>query len=332
MSNARKIIGEYFKNVYPEHIRKNFAAWLKFPKDVKEKDEALQDVWNTLEAEADASTEKSFRKLQARIFSPTNISARKIFNLSIRILSRVAAVLLLPLLSIAATYIYMKKDAVAMGDVKLVEYIVPNGEIRNIVLPDSSQVRLNAGSILVYPQRFTGKTRTVYLNGEAYFNVFRNEKQVFTVITADMEVEVLGTVFNVSSYTDSKNSSATLERGKVNVRFKNTNYQDVMLNPNERILYDRNSGLVEKQTIKVENVVAWTKGNIVLQGMTIEEIAKIVERKYGINVYLNSHKYRNERITMKSDGAEGVAELMNILCHLIPGLRYQLENDKLYIY
>jgi ferric-dicitrate binding protein FerR (iron transport regulator) len=226
----------------------------------------------------------------------------------------------------------MKKDTVATEDVKLVEYIVPNGEIRNIVLPDSSHIRLNAGSILIYPQRFIGKTRTVYLNGEAYFNVARNETQPFIVNTTDMEVEVLGTVFNVHSYTDSKNSSATLESGKVNVRFKNTIHQAVTLVPNERVSFDRNSGFIEKQTVKVENVVAWTNGYVVLQSTTIEEIAKIIERRYGVSVYLNSHKYRNERITMKLDGVDGVVEFMNVLRHLIPGFRYKLENDKLYIY
>lgn len=331
MSNARRIIREYFKNVYPEHVRKNFAAWLKSPKDIKEKDEALQEAWNNQDACADASTEESFLKLQSRIASRTGKSPGKTGSF-IRTLFKVAAVLLLPLLSVTATYFYMKKDGLAAEDIKLVECIVPNGETRSIVLPDSSRVKLNAGSILIYPQQFVGKTRAVYLSGEAYFKVVGNDAQTFVVNCTDMEIAVLGTVFNISSYIDGKNSSATLESGKVNVRFRNAGCPDVTLSPNERVVYDRGSGSAEKQRVKVENIVAWTKGNVVLQGVAIEEIAKIIERRYGVNVYLNSNKYRNERITLKLDDTADVAEFMNVLHHLIPGLQYKTDTDKLYIY
>ncbi|GHT37601.1 anti-sigma factor [Bacteroidia bacterium] len=327
MPKVRQIIGAYIKNTHSGSVRKKFAMWLKDERNEKEKEEALMELWNGLNVEAGPSTEESFRKLQSRI-SGTRRAKPVSF---IHKLSRVAAILLLPLLTAMFTYLYMKKDALATEDVKLVEYIVPNGTIKDIVLPDSSQVRLNAGSILVYPQRF-GKTRNVYLNGEAYFTVAYNKKHPFIVNTTDMEVEVLGTVFNISSYTGNESSSATLESGKVNVRFKSAGYEPVALTPNERVSFNRNLGLVEKQTIKVEHVIAWTKGNIAIHSMSIEEIAKTIERKYGITVYLSSHKYKNERVTMKLDNEENVAEVMNILQNLIPGLRYKIESEKLYIY
>jgi ferric-dicitrate binding protein FerR (iron transport regulator) len=293
-------------------------------------------VWNSLEAGADTSTEESFLKLQSRIVSRTGKPSGEKASF-IRKLYRAAAILLLPLLSATATYLYMKKDGftaevIKPADIKLTECIVPNGEIRNIVLPDSSRVKLNAGSILIYPQHFGSNTRSVYLSGEAYFNVVENETQSFIVNTADMEIAVLGTVFNISSYIDGKNSSATLESGKVNIRFRNAACQDVTLSPNERVVYDRNSGLAEKQRVKVENIIAWTKGKIVLQGVAIEEIARIIERRYGVNVYLNSNKYRNERITMKLNGEEGIAEFMNVLHYLIPGLQHKTDKNNLYIY
>lgn len=330
MSNARRIIQIYFNNIYPEHIRKNFTTWLKLPKDEEVKDEALQEIWDNLNIESDSTTEESYRKLQSRIFTNTS-SEKKSSFFSIRMLYRAAAILLLPLLSVTATYLYMKKDFVATEDIKLVEHMVPNGETHDIILPDLSKVKLNAGSILIFQKHF-GKTRTVYLNGEAYFNVSHDKTKPFIVNTTDMEVEVLGTVFNVSSYSGDNHSSTTLESGKVNVRFKNVDYQEVTLVPNEWISYDRSTGLIKKQKVKVENIVAWTKGNVLLQGVTIEEITKIIERRYGINVYLNSQNYRNERITMKLDSTEGIHVFMDILHHLIPGLRYSIENDKVYIY
>lgn len=332
MSNVRKIIQGYFNGIYPENVRKNFATWLNNPKDAKEKDEALLEVWDNIDIKSDSTTEKSYNKLKSRIFPDINMSSEKKSSFfSLRILYRAAAILLLPLLSVAVTYLFMKKDFAVTEDMRLVEYMVPNGEIRDIILPDSSQVRLNAGSILIFQEHF-GKTRTVYLNGEAYFNVAHNKNKPFIVNTTDMEVEVLGTVFNVSSYSGDNISSTTLESGKVNIHFKNADFEDIILSPNERISYDRKTGLIEKQMVKVDNVVAWTKGNVLLQGVTIEEITKIIERRYGINVYLNSNNYRNERITMKLDSTEGITVFMDILHHLIPGLRYKIEDDKVYIY
>ncbi|GHT18387.1 anti-sigma factor [Bacteroidia bacterium] len=292
-------------------------------------DEILWGIWNELEVEADQSTEASYRKLQARIAARAH--KRRIVPLLPAQWLRIAAMFLLPLVSVAATYLYMSNRAPEMADMQLVECIVPNGEMRTITLPDSSKVQLNSGSTLIYPQHF-GKTRDIYLNGEAYFSVARNEKSPFVVKTMDMEIEVLGTVFNVSAYTDSENSSATLETGKVNVRFKNQPDASVVLTPNEQVSYNRNSGLVNRQTVKVDNVLAWTKGSLIIQNQSIEEVVKIIERRYALKVYLNSNRYRDERVTMKFTAEKGVVDCMNVLQCLVPNLKYKIDDDKLYIY
>jgi ferric-dicitrate binding protein FerR (iron transport regulator) len=324
-SKIRQIIQEYFNNIYPGHVQKNFASWLSEKKDREEKDKVLLEVWNELQVEADASTEESLKKLQSKI----NSGKQQTRHLPVfRRLLKIAAVFLLPLLSVTATYLYMKNNIPA-EDVKFVEYIVPNGETGSLTLPDSSKVQLNSGSILIYPQHF-GKTRQVYLNGEAYFSVAHSDRQPFIVTTGDWEVEVLGTVFNLSSYIDSEKSSATLEQGKICVRSKNN--APVMLSAGEQVTYDKISGSFEKQAVKVENVTAWTKGNVLIQSMSMEEIAKIIERRYAMKVYLNLNRHVNERITMKFMDREDISEFMKVLRCLVPNLRYKIEDDKLYIY
>ncbi|HHV84296.1 MAG TPA: DUF4974 domain-containing protein [Petrimonas sp.] len=329
MSKVRQIIETYIKNTPSNSVQRNFALWLKEERNEEEKNQILTELWDNLDIEANPSTEKSFQKLQSRIATKTHrANSASVF---IRKLFRVAAILILPLLSAIFTYTYLKKDTVSTEEIKFIECIVPNGEIRDLTLPDASQVRLNAGSILVYPEHF-GKTRAVYLNGEAYFSVAKHNKQRFIVNTADMAIEVLGTVFNVCSYPDSKSSSITLESGKVNVCFEQTGIQPEILVPNEQISYDRSSKQVKKQTVKTENAIAWTKGNIIIQSMSIDEIVKTIERKYNKCVYLNSHRYSDEKITMKLDNEESITDFMNILQNIIPGLQYKIESDKLYIY
>ncbi|MDR2810654.1 MAG: DUF4974 domain-containing protein [Tannerellaceae bacterium] len=82
----------------------------------------------------------------------------------------------------------------------------------------------------------------------------------------------------------------------------------------------------------MNDITAWTKGNLLIQSLSIDEIAKIIERKYALKVYLNQNRYRNEKITMKFMNGEDISEFMHILRCLVPGLRYKTENDKLYIY
>ena len=327
-TKIREVIQKYFRNNQTKEVRKVFASWINRSQQKDEKDAALNEIWNTLDIPADKSTEKSFEKLMTVIQSSTaeNKSQRLPF---IHKLSYIAAIIMLPLISIGITYYIMKEPAI--NNTSLVECIVPDGEIRTIILPDSSVVKVNSGSILIYPQHFAD-TRDIFLNGEAYFTVVKDETKPFIVKTTDMNIEVLGTIFNISAYTDSENSSATLEEGKVNVQFKNPDKEHIILLPNEQVAYNRLSGLVTKNTVKVENTIAWTDGNLVIQGMTIDEVIKIIERKYAMTVYLNSNKYTNERITMKVTDGESISEFMSVLQYLVPQMKYKIENDKLYIY
>lgn len=336
-SLIREIIRNYFRNDQPKRVKAAFATWIKENSNKKkweEKEVVLAEIWNELDIQADESTELSFNKLLAAIRSEESQGAgsgRKKSTLFSRRLSRVAAIFILPLLSVGITYWIVKGPVEIDSRLDLVECIVPYGEIRTITLPDSSVVKVNSGSILIYPGKFT-TVRDVFLNGEAYFSVTGDETRPFIVKTSDMDVEVKGTVFNVSAYTDSENLAATLERGSVNVTFRNRSDAPVLLAPGERISIDRKSGQIEKEVVRVKDVIAWTEGNMVIQGMSINEVARCIERRYNIKVYLNSNKYEHERITVKLKSDETVSDLMKVLKIIVPRFSYKIEEDKLFIY
>lgn len=327
MLRIRRIIETYFNRNYRGHVQKRFAEWLGDKRHRRAKNEIMYEIWTQLNVEADESTETSFRKFQDRLMSRVEKRSRSLIGEK----WLKAAVVALPLISFALTCLYMKNYQLPEDDIRFVECIVPNGETRTVTLPDSSKVKLNAGTLIVYPAHF-GKERSVVLNGEAYFSVVNDERRPFIVKTTDFEVDVLGTTFNVSSYTDSENSSATLESGKLNVRFRNRNNQSVELTPNEQVTYNRLSGLAMKKSVQVKNILAWTQNNIVIQRMAIEEIAKVIERKYHFKVYVNSNRLKNENITVKFINDESIDQIMHILKELVPGMQYKMEKDKLYIY
>lgn len=327
-TNPRQIIQRYFSGSYPRKVIKKFTIWLKESSGSVEKESILKEIWDDINIQADETTEKSFETLQTTIQSTVPPVQKLPF---IYKLSRIAAVLLLPIISIGITYYIMSKSVPVDNEIKLVECIVPDGEIRTITLPDSSIVTINSGSILIYPQQFIS-CRDVFLNGEAYFSVTRDEAKPFVVKTTDMDVEVLGTIFNISSYSDSENSATTLEKGKVSIRFKNTGRESMILLPEEQLIYNRNSGSIEKNTINIENTIAWTEGNLIIQSMSIDDVIKVIKRKYGMKVYLNSSNYKDEKITMKAIHGENITEFMAVLELLVPQLKYKIEDDKLYIY
>jgi ferric-dicitrate binding protein FerR (iron transport regulator) len=285
----------------------------------------LYDVWMDYSS---ARKYKSFEEVKQHlrtIIQPQKTKSVKV-NFRPKLL-RWAAVVALMISSAAIAYLLTSRQ---VEDVSLVECAVPNGETRTVVLPDASKVTVNAGSMLIYPEKF-GKTRHIYLNGEAYFSVIHNPKQPFVVKTMDFDVEVMGTVFNVSSYIDDEKSTATLKSGEVKINFRD-NSPSIILQPNEQLSFERKNHFIARNQVDVSNAIAWIKGNLVVQGSTLEEIARIIERKYGLHVYLNTSRYPNDRLTMKFSNDESIDEFMSIMRLLLPNLRYKIEDKAIYIY
>ena len=305
---------------------------MKNEKSTEEKDEAFREIWDELEIAPDQTTEESFVKFEQRVLSePESVRLRTTIPLHRRLL-RIASVLIIPLISVVGAYMYVKNGEASKGSVELVECFVPNGEIREVVLPDSSTVQLNSGSLLIYPKTFSGNTRDLYLNGEGLFAVTHNEKQPFIVKTVDMDIEVLGTVFNVSSYHTSERIATTLKSGKVSVTLKNTQSDPVILSPDEQILLDRKTGEIAVKTVNADNAVAWQKGYMMVESLNIRDISKILERKYDATIYINTEKYDHQYVTAKFRNNESLLESMSVLQQLIPGMKYKIEANKVYIY
>lgn len=333
MSQIRQIIRKYFYNTQAPQTRVFFASWLKNKKSVEEKDEVLREVWDELDIASDQSTEDSFTQFKQRVILGYEEPIRSKNTIPLyRRLLRIASILVIPFISIVTAYIYVENSKGSAGSVEFVEYFVPYGEVREVVLPDSSIVKLNSGSLLIYPKTFSGKTRDLYLNGEALFSVTHKEEQPFIVKTVDMDIEVLGTVFNVSSYHTSERITTTLETGKVSVTLKNKGTKPIILSPEEQILLDRTTGETIVKMVNVENTVAWQNGYLMVESLNIRDISQIFERKYDVNIRLNTDKFDHQYVTAKFKNDESLLESMSVLQQLIPGMRYKVEANNVYIY
>lgn len=161
----------------------------------------------------------------------------------------------------------------------------PVGGQYQVVLPDGTKVWLNAASSLNYPLTFNGKSRSVALTGEAYFEVAKDQSRPFKVHSAAQEIVVLGTHFNVNAYTNENEVKTTLITGSVAVRSLESG-ETVRIKPGQqsRIINHIHSG---RERIELENVdtdlaMAWKQGYFMYDKQPLEEIMKELSRWYEI--------------------------------------------------
>jgi hypothetical protein len=161
----------------------------------------------------------------------------------------------------------------------------PRGGQFQIELPDGSTVWLNATSSLRFPTAFiNGKERKVELTGEAYFEVTKNESMPFKVMVNKMEVQVLGTHFNVMAYSNEHEIKTTLLEGSVKIN-SNGNNKSIVIKPGQQASLDNNnSEIIVSRNEDVDLVVAWKNGYTAFKSADISTIMRQVERWYDVDV------------------------------------------------
>ena len=190
----------------------------------------------------------------------------------------------------------LKYESVGAKDIELTynKLTVPFGKRFEIELSDGTVIQLNAGTILKYPVTFSDpNSRDVYLEGEAFFSVQKNPEHPFIVHTKNMNVRVLGTKFNVSSYENEDTTSTVLLEGSVKVLRPNENDNlDVgtIISPNQQAAIQYGELSVEE--VDVEKYIAWTQGILYFDNDRFADIVKELERHYNVKI-LNKYQELN---------------------------------------
>lgn len=197
------------------------------------------------------------------------------------------------------------------------------GYIRHIVLPDGSSVVLHAGSKLQYPASFNVQTREVTLTGEAYFDITSNPEKPFIIHTGKVKTTVLGTAFNIKS--DGRQVIVSVTRGKVKV--ENESKVLAVLTPDQQVLYDVPDEKIAHQTVNANNIVTdWTKEDMVFNGISFEEIAKILSKRYGVAVWFKNEALKNCKIRASFAGTEKLEQVSSVLCAIRNGSYEQMAD------
>ncbi|MBS1322431.1 MAG: FecR family protein, partial [Parabacteroides sp.] len=187
---------------------------------------------------------------------------------------------------------------------------VPAGQRAELILPDSTHVWLNARSKLVYPISFGKDIRQVELNGEAYFDVIHNEKQPFVVKTPQMDIQVLGTEFNVTAYSSSSDFEVALLRGCIELSSPrlSSNYR---MKEKEHIRLQNNK-LISKD-ISDYDYFRWKEGLICFNNESVATIIEKLKLYYDIDIEVYNQKFINSRYTGKFRTKDGIEQVLRVL-------------------
>ena len=239
---------------------------------------------------------------------------------------RAAAIFLLAVSSVSI-YLMLEKDR---PEKDLVECFIPTAEIRELTLPDGTHVMLNSKSTLLYPDQFTGETRSVYLIGEANFKVKPDKKHPFIVKANDYQITALGTEFNVNAYPESNELIATLLEGRVKVEFNNL-MSNVILNPNEQLIYNKQTKQHNLRLPEISDVTAWQRGELVFSNMHLEDIFTNLERKFPYAFVYSLHSMKKNTYSFRFRNQATMEEVMEIISQVVGDVNYVLEGNKCYV-
>jgi hypothetical protein len=214
------------------------------------------------------------------------------------------------------------------------EVVIPYGKKSELLLADGTKVWLNAGSRLAFPTKFTKKTREVYLEGEAYFEVTKNEAQPFIVNVEQINIRVLGTHFNVSAYPTNESVETVLLEGSValsnETKFGLTNNEKI-LKPNQKAQFNKADKILtvvdEPDAISYK---AWTEGWLPFHRESLQSVFAKLERYYNVDIKTPENFPAAELITGKLDLKESLNDVLLALSD-VANIDFRIADDKIYI-
>lgn len=189
---------------------------------------------------------------------------------------------------------------------------VPLGGEYRLILSDGSKVWMNAGSVLKYPIHFTGQRREVFLEGEGYFEVEKDEAHPFLVHTSRGVVRVVGTGFNVRDYPDENKVVTTLAHGSIVYRPEIQHGKEISLQPGYQVEDGADSGLTYRP-VEVEMYTGWKDGKYIFEDTTLEEIMQVLSRWYDIEVFYKREGVKSLHFTGDLERYQTINDFLEFL-------------------
>ncbi|WP_400071647.1 FecR family protein [Zobellia russellii] len=205
---------------------------------------------------------------------------------------------------------------------------IPYGKTFRVRLSDGTVAHLNSGSSLKYPTRFLKKQeRQVYITGEAYLQVAKDSLRPFIVNTEKLNVQVLGTEFNISSYPEDETADVVLVEGSVSLYAEDktaTQKNTVILKPGFKGSFDKKKEEIQQSKVSTKLYTSWVKGELIFRNVTFENIIKKLERHYNVSI-VNHNKILSNKKFNANFGNEPIEKVLSELKENY-GIDYTVKN------
>lgn len=307
--------------------------WLKLSDNNRNDFIIIRDLWLTCDASVSNEVEVdiALAKLKERILpeqEQTKASSRpdkKKLSSLLRWAQVAAAVLLLVGIGygLGVWREYSSQDIVVLN-----QLITAKGSKGQFTLPDGSVVWLNSESKMTFPNHFAGNKRLVTLEGEAYFEVVKDTKKPFIIQTENVDIEVLGTSFNVDSYSSSEFFKTALINGSVKLSGEALK-EPIYLKPNELFEFRKTENRISVATTKVGLYTDWIKDRLVFDNDYLADILISMEGRYNMDIECPRQIATSTRasLTIRQENLEEVLDALSII---IP-IQYEIEGRKVTI-
>lgn len=287
--------------------------------------EYLQDTFDILSKTRvsnslkDESVDRSAQKVWSSVSGKTLPSQKKKINIRIYI-ATAASVALLVCMGIGFSY---------FRNISPTLLVIENSvdTTREMTLSDGTKVWLSKGSKMSYPEKFVSSSRDILIEGEAFFDVARDDECPFIVRTGIADIKVLGTRFNVDTKGLNDLLYVVLESGSVSIENKIVNdNKPVFLKPNELAVISKADGKVELLQVDASLYTAWKEDKLIFKSQTLENIALVLSNCYKVKINIEDKKLKSEVFTGKFNKTQPLEQILEIIRTNTP-FKYHYENE-----
>ncbi|MGQ8335007.1 FecR family protein [Sunxiuqinia sp. A32] len=301
-------------------------SWNNFIKNHPEKEKTLDQARSIIlslkPVEEDVPSQR-IDHLWQRINRNRN---KKLYGFSSQLI-KIAAVFVLAFLLGAGTLFIVNQSSNNYSEI-YTEVNVPFGEKSEITLYDGTTVWLNSGTKLRFPVVFNSNIRKVYVEGEAFFDVAKNKKKPFVVVTGDYGVEVLGTRFNICAYPQDNEYYATLEEGKIKA-YNLTSSKMTELNPSEQAVINLQTKNINLRKVNPELYTSWKDNILRFEDAEFSDLIKKMERWYDVKIEVKDIESYTKKYNM-SIKTESLREMLKLISLTTP-INYEINENKVFI-
>ncbi len=331
--NIQTMLPKYFTGELDVQSRQIVEEWIQADDEHRAIAEQMRDIYratDTLYAMREVDEESVLCNLH------TKMRRQSLVRL-VRIIERVAAILILPILIFSGIQLYQ-----SMQDTdEMVQLTTNPGMIGSTLLSDGTSVKLNSSTTIIYPREFSGDERKVNINGEAYFHVAKDKHHPFVVHTANhADIMVYGTHFNVEAYNNDDFVKTTLEEGSVSVRYSDADgkWAEKRIVPGQMALYSVRDHSMEVKKTDVDVVISWKDGILIFRNTSAGDVLNSIAKRYNVQFIVNNTKCMGNRFTGKIEQQrlDKILDFLSMMSNMhfryITGDKLKTEKQRIVVY